>query len=355
MLLICRGDVESNPGPKKQRQTSFCHWNLNGLAAHNFSKVSLLQAISVSKNYDLICLSETFLYPSIDSSDERITIEGYTFSRTDHPSNEKRGGICIYYKEHLPVIKIDDLCNLNGCLVLEIRIGGEKCFFSCLYKSPSQGREEYESFCTDFDSLLSNINDLSLPCSIIIDDFNARSTKWWKLDKENLEGREINIITRAAGYSQLIHQPTNITKDSLSCIDLIFTSNPNLIKSSGVKMSLFEKCQHNIVYDKIDFKIPIPPPYMRDVWDYKNASAECIQRSISSIDWDFLFWRKYMNKQVDILNECLKNIFHNFVPSNVIKCDYRQTPWMTDSIKNKLKERAKLTKKYFKGGKKTPT
>ena len=62
-----------------------------------------------------------------------------------------------------------------------------------------------------------------------------------------------------------------------------------------------------------------------------------------------------MNKQVDILNECLKNIFHNFVPSNVIKCDYRQTPWMTDSIKNKLKERAKLTKKYFKGGKKTPT
>ena len=35
-----------------------------------------------------------------------------------------------------------------------------------------------------------------------------------------------------------------------------------------------------------------------------------------------------------------------------MKCDYRQPPWMTDSIKNKLKERAELTKKYFKGGKK---
>ena len=53
-----------------------------------------------------------------------------------------------------------------------------------------------------------------------------------------------------------------------------------------------------------------------------------------------------------MLNECLKNIFHNFVPNKVIKCDYRQPPWMTDSIKNKLKARAKLTKKYFKGGKK---
>ena len=35
-----------------------------------------------------------------------------------------------------------------------------------------------------------------------------------------------------------------------------------------------------------------------------------------------------------------------------MKCDYRQPPWMTDSIKNKLKERAELTKKYFKGRKK---
>ena len=93
-----------------------------------------------------------------------------------------------------------------------------------------------------------------------------------------------------------------MTKNSLSCIDLIFTSNPNLINSSGVEISLFEKCHHNIVYGKIDFKIPIPPPYMREVWDYKNASAESIQRSVSSIDWDFSIRGKSINKNVDILN-----------------------------------------------------
>ena len=63
--------------------------NLNGLAAHNFSKVSLLRAISLSKNYDVICLSETFLGLSINSSDERITIEGYNLLLADHPSNKK--------------------------------------------------------------------------------------------------------------------------------------------------------------------------------------------------------------------------------------------------------------------------
>ena len=74
--------------------------------------------ISVSKNYDIICLSETFLDPSIDLSDERITIERYNLLRADHPSNKKRRGVCIYYKEVPPVIKRDDLCNLNECLVL---------------------------------------------------------------------------------------------------------------------------------------------------------------------------------------------------------------------------------------------
>ena len=119
---------------------------------------------------------------------------------------KKGGRVCIYYKEHLPDIKRDDLYNLNVCLVLEIRIGGEKCFFSCLNKSPSQDQEEFESFWTDsFLFILANINDLSPACSIITGDFNAISTKWWKLDKQNLERREINIITRAAGCSQHIY------------------------------------------------------------------------------------------------------------------------------------------------------
>ena len=58
--------------------------------------------------------------------------------------------------------------------------------FSCLYRSPSQDREEFKSFCTDFDLFLSNINDLSSACSIITSGFNARSTKWWKVDKQIL-------------------------------------------------------------------------------------------------------------------------------------------------------------------------
>ena len=45
-LLILCGDVETNPGPNTScsQSLSICHWNVNGLSAHNYLKLSLLEA-----------------------------------------------------------------------------------------------------------------------------------------------------------------------------------------------------------------------------------------------------------------------------------------------------------------------
>ena len=75
-LLFCCGDIEKNPGPKYS-SLKFCHWNLNGLTAHDGIKISLLQAYIIQNNYDIICLSETFLNSSIETNDDRISIDGY--------------------------------------------------------------------------------------------------------------------------------------------------------------------------------------------------------------------------------------------------------------------------------------
>ena len=39
ILLIQSDDVEFNPGPKKSSSLTFFHWNLNGIAAHDFAKI----------------------------------------------------------------------------------------------------------------------------------------------------------------------------------------------------------------------------------------------------------------------------------------------------------------------------
>ena len=49
----------------KSSRLNFCHWNLNGIAAHDFVKVLLIEAFIKAKNIDIICLPETFLDSTI--------------------------------------------------------------------------------------------------------------------------------------------------------------------------------------------------------------------------------------------------------------------------------------------------
>ena len=94
------GDVETNLDRKKSSVIRFCHRNLNGLATHYFQKVSSIEAFITTHNFDIICLSETFLDSFfldsflVSQYDENIMIKGYSFLIADHPSNSEGGGVC---------------------------------------------------------------------------------------------------------------------------------------------------------------------------------------------------------------------------------------------------------------------
>ena len=119
LLLRRHGDIELIPGPRKSKgnTVSVCHWNLNSITAHNFSKVTQLKAYISTYKYNFICLSETFLDSS--TPDNLVDIQGYNLVRADHPENTKRGGVCIYYKESLPV-RVINLPYFKEALLLEM-------------------------------------------------------------------------------------------------------------------------------------------------------------------------------------------------------------------------------------------
>ena len=62
---------------------------------------------------------ETFLDSS--TPDNLVDIQGHNLVRTDHPDNTKRGGVCIYYKESLPV-QVINLPYFKEALLLEMSL-----------------------------------------------------------------------------------------------------------------------------------------------------------------------------------------------------------------------------------------
>ena len=69
---------------------------------------------------------------------------------------------------------------------------------------------------------------------MLIRDLNAKSKNWSSHDKSSHEGNEIKNVTAEFGLQQIIKKPTHILNTSSSCIDLIFTYQPNLITDPGV-------------------------------------------------------------------------------------------------------------------------
>ena len=172
--MLC-GDVELNPGPKKNTAKKFstCHWNPNSIVAHNFVRLVLLKASNSIHKFDIICLSETYLDLNILSDDSNLEIPGYNLVRSDHPSNKKCWSVCIYCKSFLP-LRIIIINYLKECVRFEPIVGDKLCNFIGLYRSPSQSQDLFQSFKENLELNLESAVQNNPFLVVLLGDFNAK-------------------------------------------------------------------------------------------------------------------------------------------------------------------------------------
>ena len=149
----------------------------------------------------------------------------YKLIRANHPKNIRQGGVCIYYRETLP-LKIIQTNYLPECLVCEINYDNKKIFIATLYRSPSQITDEFDELLRGFEGVIDNIDQCNPWFTLITGDFNARCNRWWENDSNNTEGVSIENLTSSYALKQLIAKPTHILPTSSSCIDLSFIYQP---------------------------------------------------------------------------------------------------------------------------------
>ena len=116
---------------------------------------------------------------------------------------------------------------------------------------------------------------------LILGDFNAKSILWCNNDITTYEGSKIDGVT-----SQFVWVTTHFIGDYSLCVDLIFTTQPNLLMESGVHSLLHPNCHHCNVFAKFNLKIHYPRPYEREVWHYQKATVDQIRQAISEFPSD---------------------------------------------------------------------
>ena len=84
----------------------------------------------------------------------------------------------------------------------------------------------------------------------------------------------------------------------------------------------------------ISANVSLPPSYSREVWDYKNANVEEIQKPTSLFNWEKAFENLSIDEKVGLLNNILLNLFRNFIPNKIVKSSYKHFSWMIKQILN---------------------
>ena len=196
----------------------------------------------------------------------------------------------------------------------ELQIGSKICKFVSLYQSPSQTSDEFEKFTDNFELTLDNLAESNSDLIVVLGDLNVKSKNWYINDKTNTEGAKIEFVTSQYGLYQIINEPTHVLENSSSCIDLIFTSQRNLVVDSSVHPSLHPNCHHQIVYAKFNLKIHFPPPYERVIWHYGQGNTELIRRAVHEFNWQRAFSNLNTNERVYFFNKTILNVVSNFIP-----------------------------------------
>ena len=132
----------------------------------------------------------------------------------------------------------------------------------------------------NFELMLSKMSGENPYCVIITGDFNCRSTNLWADDIENEEGKLFEPLISDLGLHQFINEQTHFIGNSRSCIDVIFTDQPNLFLESGVHPSLQEHCHHQIIFGKLSVTNLSPPSYKCKIWYHDRANVTVIKKSI---------------------------------------------------------------------------
>ena len=120
------------------------------------------------------------------------------------------------------------------------------------------------------------------------------------------------VATSQFSMSQMIKEPAHILSNSISCIDLIFTSKPKL--HSVLHSSLHPNCHHQVVFTRFNLTMFYPLPYKRLVLQYQQANTDLIKWAL------YYLTRKKVFLILTSINKFLFSVKQSWTSLKILLC-----------------------------------
>ena len=297
------------------------HINVNRL----LHKIHKIQDLVHTKKISVLAISETWLDHEV--SEGEVTIPGYRFLRRDRAG--KRGGGVGIYVHHTLNLKVDkdlDHPDIESIWVTVSNGHSTPLTIGCIYRPP----DAKVKFWKDLEVLTEGLegNDL-----VILGDLNVDTLN---ISDHNLNN--LNSITSPLSLRNIIQEPTRLSANSATCIDLILTNNTNIQKASVEHLDISDhalvSCSLCIPNEKAK---PIQKPTVKSRRKWSNATgsidslANAIERHMDTMTSNGIndMWIEWRDKFIASLDEVAPRV--SYVTKKKPRC-----PWMTPDLLHKI-------------------
>ena len=298
--------------------TNILNVNVQSLRS-NFDSLEIF-ANSVTKPFDLICLTETFLYNDEISN---YSLNGYHF--VGKQRSTRGGGVGVYVRDGAAESFEYSEVDIAGTesLMLELRGGSFGMFGSCLYLTViyRQPSADTGAFLCDLERhKFSNRNH----CHIILGDINIDTLK-----SDGVSLNYLNILA-CANFSNVITIPTRIN----SCIDHINVNFNNQVITSGTIITKIADHLPTFVSFEND-STHVKPTKSIKIRNYRHFVQKKFVNELENVDWEReVYGQSDVNTMYNNFSNCVFEVCGKHAPLEMTKVKNIRTkkPWITHTI-----------------------
>ena len=222
--------TEKNLGPPDLSDITICNVNIRSLNAlprrgHKLTRLTAFKNALVD-NYDIITATETWL--SSEHPDSNYELPGYSGPfRLDRPDDTGYGGVIAWVVDTLSAKRMPALEETNHeTMWIMINNKVSQVLLAISYRQ--QVGDYAPEYWTKLQSGLDKAVGTKIANIVMVGDFNA-DPGGPKADYDKLEE-----FLSLNNLSQHIKEPTRITRNSATKLDLIISNLPMLVKAAGV-------------------------------------------------------------------------------------------------------------------------
>ncbi|CAB4002993.1 Hypothetical predicted protein [Paramuricea clavata] len=293
-----------------------------------------IRLLMQENKFDVLAVSESWLTSSVRN--EEVKIFGYSLSRLDR-RGRSGGGVCAYIKSSLKKKVLRDLTEISESrfhqLWLQIQHKKLKSFLLCVcYRPPDSPVSCFtNNFMDNYIKALTFGKDI-----IIAGDLNC------DLLKTAQEAKALNDFCHCLNLTQLIDKPTRVTSRSSTLIDVMMTSNKDLIAEIGVLETYIS--DHFLVYCSLKLKLIKPHPICITARSYKHYDRNQFLCDLACIPWHENLFVENVNDKLSHFDSNFQNALARNAPIKTMKIRHRQVPFVDNEIKELMKNRKRLHK-----------